>query len=81
MMWDGHEGMGLWMLWGSILWVLFIVAIAVFAARIASEMGRTRERGRQGPSLHEPPLEIARRRYAAGDISREEFEQIKRDLG
>ncbi len=26
------------------------------------------------------PLEIARRRYASGEISRQEFEQIKQDL-
>jgi len=28
----------------------------------------------------EEPLEIARRRYASGEISRQEFEQIKQDL-
>jgi uncharacterized membrane protein len=26
------------------------------------------------------PLEIARERYASGEISRDEFEQMKRDL-
>ena len=26
-------------------------------------------------------LEIARRRYARGEITREEFEQVRRDLG
>jgi len=31
---------------------------------------------------HEPgPLEIAERRYAAGEITAEEFEKIKRDIG
>ena len=42
-------------------------------------------RRRGGGSLFESerkeePLEIARRRYASGEISRQEFEQIKRDL-
>ncbi len=42
-------------------------------------------RRRGGGSLFESerkqePLEIARRRYASGEISRQEFEQIKQDL-
>lgn len=28
----------------------------------------------------DPPLEAAQRRYAAGDISREEFQRIRKDL-
>jgi uncharacterized membrane protein len=28
----------------------------------------------------EPPLEVVKRRYAHGEIDREEFEQKKRDL-
>ena len=34
----------------------------------------------ESESKKEKPLEIARRRYASGEISRHEFEQIKRDL-
>lgn len=34
----------------------------------------------ESESKKENPLEIARRRYASGEISRQEFEQIKRDL-
>lgn len=34
---------------------------------------------RQPPEAVDP-LEIARRRYARGEITREEFEQIRRDL-
>lgn len=34
-----------------------------------------------GASPHnEPPLEIAKRRYARGEITREEFEEIKKNL-
>lgn len=76
-MWDGHDGMGWWMLWGSILWVVFIVAIVMVTARLSDD-GRRADNTR--PSPPETPLEIARRRYASGELSREEFEQIRRDL-
>jgi putative membrane protein len=76
-MWDGHDGMGWWMLWGSILWVVFIVAIVVVTARLSGD-GRRADNTRQPPP--EAPLDIARRRYASGELSREEFEQIRRDL-
>jgi putative membrane protein len=40
-----------------------------------------REDGQGQPGApRRTPLDIARERYARGDISREEFEQIKRDL-
>ena len=76
MMWDGHDGMGWWMLWGSILWVVFIVAIVAVAARLSGDGRPT-----TGSPEPEAPLDIARRRYASGELSREEFEQIRRDLG
>jgi putative membrane protein len=31
-------------------------------------------------STSETPLEIIRRRYAAGELTREQFEQMKRDV-
>ena len=76
-MWDGHDGMGWWMLWGSILWVVFIVAIVLVTARLSGDGRRADNTGQPPP---EAPLDIARRRYASGELSREEFEQIRRDL-
>jgi putative membrane protein len=83
MMWDGHDGMGWWMLWGSFLWIIFVFAIVFVAARVATWGGggttESRAQGARPPG--ETPLDVARRRYAAGEISRDEFEQIKHDLG
>ncbi len=63
---------------GFLLWLLIIagvVALVVWAVRASS--GRS-----PGGSSHEPDaLEIARRRYARGEISKEQFEQLKHDLG
>jgi putative membrane protein len=38
------------------------------------------ERFGYGVNRDEPPLEIAKRRYAAGEITKKEYEQLKRDL-
>lgn len=81
MMWEGHDGMGWWMLWGSFLWIIFILAIAFIAAQLNRGTNGSESQASNWRQVGEPPLDIARRRYAAGEISRDEFEQIKRDLG
>lgn len=73
-MWGEHEGMGWWMLFGSVWVVFFWAAIIWLFARLLGP--RDESRGRD-----ESAIEIARRRYARGEINREELEQIKRDLG
>jgi putative membrane protein len=66
------------MMWGTgwifmiILWGLFIVGLIFFIRYL---IGATKtSRG------EESPLDILKKRYARGEINREEFEQKKRDL-
>ena len=78
-MWHCSEGMGWWMMFGGILMVLFwglIIAVVVWGVK------RVTERGSAGSTTPEKrdALDIAKERYARGEISREEFEQIKKDL-
>ena len=74
-MWFMHEGAGWWMVFGGIWMVFFwggLIALIVWGiSRLTRHSGAT---GKQDP------LGIARERYAKGEISREEFEQIKKDL-
>jgi len=73
---DGHMwgwGVGWWWLVMSIGMIIFwggIIALIVWAIRQFAE-------GRGGRSN---AIDIARRRYARGEISREGFDQIRRDL-
>ena len=78
-MWCAHEGMGWWMLFGGVFMFLFWVALV---ALVVWGITRLARRGDSGPGAIERrnPLEIAKERYARGEISREEFEQIKKDL-
>ncbi|MGK2966653.1 MAG: SHOCT domain-containing protein [Tepidiformaceae bacterium] len=81
MMWDGHDGMGWWMLWGGTLWLVFVVVLVFVAARLR---GASNSAGvSPGHPLLPPtetPLDILRRRYASGEITRDQFEQIRQDL-
>lgn len=71
-MWHSADGMGWWMLIGSVWFVLFWGLIIWAFARLVD--------GKQDSREQPTALEIARRRYARGEISREEFEQIREDL-
>ncbi len=75
MMWGAHEGMGWWMVFGSVFWVLFLGAMIYFIATLSG-------RDRQPAAQHvDSALDIAKRRYAAGEISEEEFKRLKDHIG
>ena len=74
-MWGAHDGMGWWMMFGVIWMVIFWGAIIALAIWAVSRLGEGERRGDM-----DTPLEIARRRYARGEIDREQFEQLQRDL-
>ena len=73
-MWHTGDGMGWWMVIGSVWMVFFWVAIAWLFFRFFARDENA------GSGSGESALDIAKRRYAAGEISREQFEQLRRDL-
>ncbi len=74
-MWDMPIGMGWWTACGG-LW-MFIFWGGLIALIIWGIMRLTR---RSDSAPKHDPLDVAKGRYARGEISREEFEQIKNDL-
>lgn len=74
-MWDITSGMSWWWVFGG-FWVLLfwggLVALIVWAVKKLTERG--------GTVLKSAPLAVVKERYAKGEITREEFEQIRRDL-
>ena len=74
-MWETPLGMGWWMVFGGLWMVLFwggLIALIVWAvARVTR---------RDNPTQRRDPLDVAKERYAKGEISQEEFEQLKKDL-
>ncbi len=75
-MWTMHDGTGWgWGAMGMVWMFLFWGSIIALAVWVVSRLtGRSESPDRQ------TPLDIARSRYASGEISRDEFEQLKRDL-
>ena len=74
-MWDPSLGTGWWWLFGGIWMIAFwggLIALIVWGIK------KLTERGSSTPK-HDP-LDITKERYAKGEISKEEFEQIKKDL-
>lgn len=77
-MWGwGYGGYGApWGWLGSFMMILFWAAVAVgvvFLVRYLVRLGRP-------PQQEDSALEILRRRFAKGEISKEEFEEKRKDL-
>lgn len=58
-----------------------LIFVLVIVAAIAYALGWRPDFIQTGPAqTHQTPLEILKSRYARGEISREEYEQMRRDL-
>ncbi|MHB8772774.1 MAG: SHOCT domain-containing protein [Syntrophales bacterium] len=62
---------------GIFMWVLFLIILVVIIYGI-SRGGYSS--GKSGPT-GETPLEILKKRYAKGEITKDQFDQMKNDLG
>ena len=70
---DMHGGWGWWMLFGWLWFILFWGGLIWLVAWTVGKLG-----GRQETS--DDALEIARKRFARGEISEEEFLRLKQHL-
>jgi putative membrane protein len=77
MMWYG--GMGLWMVLGMVLMLLFWVGVIGLVVWGIAAPARRHGPGTVGTEEGDA-LGIAKERYARGEISRAQFDQIKSDL-
>ncbi|MFC1979131.1 SHOCT domain-containing protein [Chloroflexota bacterium] len=76
-MWCWNQGtVGGWEIFGMVLMVLFWIAIIVLAIWGIKRFSQ----GTATITNKDAALDIASHRYAKGEISKAEYEQIKRDL-
>lgn len=74
-MWNGFEGMGAWWvgvaaLHTAVFWALVILAFAALLKWLGAGAGGDAS-----------AIDILKARYAKGELTREQFEQLKRELG
>ncbi len=69
--WVRGLGMGLGGLAMLAFWGVLIVGVVVLVRVLGTGPAR---------HWHVPPLDVLKRRYAAGEITREEYEQTRREL-
>ena len=66
-------GMG-WMLFGLILWIFLLAGIVLFIVWLVQRVTGGERRA------EDSALEILKKRYAKGEISKAEYEEKKRDI-
>ena len=77
-MWDW--GAGLWWAFGGVFMILLWVGLIGLLVWVVMKIVRSSSSGGGRDEPKKDALDIAKERYAKGEISREEFEQIKKDL-
>lgn len=66
-----HYGYG-----GMFMWIILLIVIGLiiyYAVQVRKTKGQT-------PTQNESPMDILKRRYAKGEIAKEEYERMKKDL-
>jgi putative membrane protein len=74
---------GIWIVVGLIalaLFVALIVALVVVAVSAGRNRGQSMQSAPRSAVGSDDPLEILRRRYAKGEITREEYQSMREDL-
>lgn len=61
---------------GMFMWILFVIVIGVVAYFIIQNT-KTKT---SGGAFQETPLDILKKRYAKGEITKEEYDRMKRDM-
>jgi putative membrane protein len=78
-----HDFIHTWGWLGVILvWLIWTLLVFGVGWRLAYQLRPPHPKSEHGPlGVAEDPLEVLKLRYARGEITRDEFEQMKRDIG
>lgn len=71
----GLYGGGMWMFFHFLFWLLVVIGVILLIVWVVRQTS-----GREGGRGGETALDILKKRYARGEISKEEYERMKDDL-
>jgi putative membrane protein len=74
MMYGYHFGMG-WMLLGVVFWIFIITCTVLLVMWIVGKSGRGKP-----VEGEDSAMEILNKRYARGEITKEQFDEMKKDI-
>jgi putative membrane protein len=74
-MMNGPYGGGMWMFFHFIFWTMVVIGVILLIVWIVRQTGR-----RTGGHAEETALDILKKRYARGEITKEEYEKVKKDI-
>ena len=74
--WGGFGGYGM----GFVGWIFMLLFWGLIIVGLVLVVRWLWDHGRPGTGGADSPLEILKRRYARGEISKEEFDRMKQDL-
>lgn len=69
-------GMGIWMLFNMIFWILVIIGIVLLVIWVVRRVG-----GGERNKIEESALEILKKRYASGEITKRNYERRRKKKG
>lgn len=61
---------------GMFMWIIFLIVIGLLIYFIS----QTQKTKGQTPTQNVSPLDILKRRYAKGEVTKDEYEKMKKDL-
>jgi putative membrane protein len=73
-MWHEMGWGGMWFGWLISIIALFLIIWVIIRFSVSGPYRR------QSPAPNEAPLDILKRRYAKGEINKEQFDRMKKDL-
>jgi putative membrane protein len=80
--WAGWGGFGFSPIWGVVMMVFWVLIVGGAVALVVwlLQQGRTSQADVSRSSVGGRALDILQERYAKGEITKEQFEQIRRDI-
>jgi len=83
--WGGHMGGGWFPMFGGMMWcwfiliALFFVGLGLAIYLIIRKVGGT-QKTEGGSASVDDPMTILKNRYAKGEITREQYDEMKKDI-